>query len=1140
MNWLKDYLKSNPIVEQYTQGKDNFAHLSVMQEAMLAVGATLKNKKKIFIVKENEQQAQEVFDQIQRISPDSRVIYYNHEESLRVEAIVQSEIMRANRIEALYRILENDYDICITHAIASIRKLSSPNTLQEAITTIKVGDQFEPIELARHLQNMGYSRVKYVDQPFTFAMRGGVCDIFSVQMEKPIRIEFFDVEVESIRSFNIDDQRSEEKLESATIVFANDVLLTDSDRAMIVSKVDQALALEKNEELINNVEVKREQISQGSYDTTLYPLLGYWENYATIYDFVKDAQQILSSVEGVERTLKQNTIDLAEYSEELYDMHELIYINNMYAESSSYLNDASKMKIHEYQIENEVFVPWHSANIISDNIVETLQWIRKEAITQRVIIALNEHNMEEFIRALINADMSYTVLTDYPSKPGIYIDYSDIQSGFYLEDERILVFTEKELYQYRKKKYRYDNKFSKAESLNQLQDLDTSDYVVHRQYGIGRYMGITTKEIEGVHKDFMRIMYRDGDELFVPLEQFSLVRKYMSSEATAVKLSKLGSSAWQKNKDRVKQDVALVADKLVNLYSQRMESVGYAYQPDTEFQKQFESEFEYELTPDQKQAIKEIKEDMERPLPMDRLLIGDVGFGKTEVAIRAAFKAFVDSKQVIFLCPTTILSAQHARTFKERFANYPIVVEVLNRFVSDKEQKDIIQRFKDGKVDILVGTHRVLSRDIKQHDLGLLIIDEEQRFGVEHKERIKEFKVSVDVLSLSATPIPRTLQMSLIGLRSLSQLNTPPSNRLPVMTYVIEKNQKTIKEILAKELNRDGQAFYLYNNVEQIYSVANNIAMSVPQARVAVIHGQMDRSDIEDVMIQFIEKEINVLVCTTIIETGIDIPNANTIIVDNAHRFGLSQLYQIKGRVGRSDRLAYAYFMIPSKQNVTEVAQKRLQAIKEFTQLGSGYKIAMRDLTIRGAGELLGGNQSGFIDTVGIDLYVQLLKEAISERQGKGIETPETESRYNLSVDGYLPDDFTSDDGEKLELYQRINDLETISDLKRFYDEMRDRYGELPESVTMLLEKTRLEIFLRDERIESFKERVNKVELRFTEAYSSNVDGISLFELISERSSEIKIKYTNRMISIELPVYKGWAEDLIYVLEHVKEQNHEA
>lgn len=1139
MNWITEYLKKHKLTKLYSQGKQSFSHLSVTQEAMLAIGASYQTDKVITIIKESEYQAQTLFSEIVAIDPSAKVVYYNQEESLRVEAITESDVMKATRIDALYKIVSGQAKIVITHAIASVRKLSKPEVLRNSIFDISVGDELELQDLARRLVSMGYTRSKYVDQPFTFAIRGGVCDVYSIQTESPVRIEFFDTEVDSIRRFNIEDQRSIESLNTLTIVFSSEVILSEEEIESIYATLEQRIKKESDETLVNNMEMKLELLKLGNYDASLYPLLGEWSNYATLYDYVKDGLINMSPIEGIRRTIRQNIDDVSDFFEEQYTMGEMLPMTHTYESFEVIEREFVHIDHHEYQSSEDIYLPWHKANVIADAMQDILVWLRKEAITQSIIIALDEASMERFTDTLIKSGIDYMMLTEIPKKPGIYLDYSDIRRGFLLEDINVSVYTYEELYQNKLKKYRYDNKFLQAESLTQLNDLDNADYVVHRQYGIGRYMGITTKEIDGIHKDFMRIQYRDGDELFVPLEQFSLVRKYLSSEAVAVRLSKLGTNAWQKSKDKVREDVALVADKLVNLYSDRMKQVGFAYQEDTQYQKDFEAEFEYPLTPDQEEAVRDIKKDMETALPMDRLLIGDVGFGKTEVAIRAAFKAFVDKKQVVFLCPTTILSAQHGRTFKQRFENYPITVEVLNRFVSDKEQRDIIKRVKEGKVDILIGTHRVLSQDIKFNDLGLLVIDEEQRFGVEHKERIKEMKLAVDVLSLSATPIPRTLQMSLIGLRSLSQLNTPPSNRLPVMNYVIEKNDKTIFDIIGKEIARDGQTFYLFNNVEQIHGVASKISIHIPDARVAVVHGQMDRREIEDVMVAFVAKEYNVLVCTTIIETGIDIPNANTILVDNAHRFGLSQLYQIKGRVGRSSRLAYAYFMIPDKKNITEVAQKRLQAIKEFTQLGSGYKIAMRDLTIRGAGELLGGNQSGFIDTVGIDLYVQLLKEAIEKRQGIAVEVPEEKATFNLKVDGYIPENFANDDAQKLEIYQEINDIKSLSELRSYTQSLQDRYGSLPSAITMLLEKVRLELFLADSRIHSFKERVNRIDLSFTEEFSQNVDGVHLFELISHKSTEIKIKYVDGRISITLPLYTEWSQDLIYILENVKEKEHE-
>lgn len=1135
MKWFDSYLQNHSVVEKFFNNPSELGPMTLIQEALMVVGAFKRERKPIVIVKENEHQATQLVEIIKRLDETLRIVFYNHEESLRVETIVQSEQMQASRVEALLAIVEENYDICITHAIASVRKLSKPHVLKASILNLNVGQEYSLNQLSKDLMNRGYQRVKYVEKPFTFSIRGGVCDIFSIQMEKPLRIEFFDVEIESMRYFDIETQLSVEKVDTATIAFASDVLLAPEDRAVLIKYLDNEM-ISASEALRDNLEIIKDQLSQGYYDTTLYPILGALDSLGSFFDFVTDAYVLLSPYSNIRSILVQNEEELSVYREEVKTTESSVIPNNVYFDLESATRCITAIKLDAVDSKKVNDVPWHQANIISESIHETLRWLIQESKQHRIIVSLTDKNIESFIKLLSDTMTPYQQIDDAPKENGLYVVNSDIEQGFILEDVNIHVYTAYELYTFKRKKYRYDDKFSKAEVLNQLQDLDTADYVVHRQHGIGRYMGITTKEIDGIHKDFIRILYKDNDELFVPLEQFSLVRKFMSSEGVGVRLSKLGGTAWSKNKARVEANVAIVADKLIDLYSQRMETKGFAFSKDTPYQMQFESDFPYELTPDQKKAVIDIKNDMESEKPMDRLLIGDVGFGKTEVAIRAAFKAFVDKKQVVFLCPTTILSSQHFRTFKKRFENYPIVVEVLNRFVSDSAQKDILRRYREGKVDILVGTHRVLSQDVKAHDLGLLIIDEEQRFGVEHKEKIKEFKVSVDVLSLSATPIPRTLQMSLIGLRSLSQLNTPPSNRLPVMTYVIEKNQRMVYDIISKELVRGGQVFYLFNNVDQIYSVANNLSIKVPNASVAVVHGQMDRYEIEDVMVKFINREFNVLVCTTIIETGIDIPNANTILVDNAHRFGLSQLYQIKGRVGRSDRLAYAYFMVPSKKSLTEIATKRLQAIKEFTQLGSGYKIAMRDLTIRGAGELLGGNQSGFIDTVGIDMYVQLLKEAIMRRQGKVVPEDTIIDRSIINVDGYLPESFVTDDSEKLELYQTIDQITTLEDLKGFMDSIEDRYGTLPQAVVLLLEKKRFEIFLTDRRIDSFKERAKRIDLAFTQEYSDLIDGVHLFEVVSSISTDIKIKYLNRQITITLPNYTNWIQDLLKILESVKEK----
>ena len=595
------------------------------------------------------------------------------------------------------------------------------------------------------------------------------------------------------------------------------------------------------------------------------------------------------------------------------------------------------------------------------------------------------------------------------------------------------------------------------------------------------------------------------------------MRKFVSREGVVPKLNKLGSHDWEKTKQRLKDNVNEIADRLVKLYSQREENIGYAYGPDTPLQQEFEDDFDYDLTPDQALAVQEIKKDMMQPKPMDRLLCGDVGFGKTEVALRAAFKAITEGKQVAFLCPTTILSLQHTATAMKRFENFPIRIEVLNRFVVESKQKEILRELKEGKVDMIIGTHRILSKDVQFHDLGLLVIDEEQRFGVEHKEKIKEMKESIDVLSLSATPIPRTLQMSLIGIRSLSQLETPPSNRMPVQTYVIEKNRSLVKEVIERELARQGQVFYLFNNIQEIYNVARQIKQDVPEAEIAVAHGKMSRDEIEEVMMQFTDNEVNVLICTTIIETGIDIPNANTILIENADTFGLAQLYQIKGRVGRSDRIAYAYLMVRPRKQVNEIAQKRLQAIKEFTELGSGYKIAMRDLTIRGAGDLLGPSQSGFIDTVGIDMYIEMLQEAIAEKKGEVKPEVKEPVRAQVQVDGYIPKQFAPLDFEKISLYQRIDATADEAQLMALKEETQDYFGKMPKSVGLLFEKKRLDILLNEPRIDSFRDVKNQMEIVFSKAFSDHIDGVKLFETFTTISKDIQLRYVQGKIIVRLP-----------------------
>lgn len=733
---------------------------------------------------------------------------------------------------------------------------------------------------------------------------------------------------------------------------------------------------------------------------------------------------------------------------------------------------------------------------------------------------------------MIRHEMKYTLVgIDEVIYPGINLYVGKLALGLELIEEKVVILTANELFgkvNVSKTKY---FRFKDAKTLRNFQELNVGDYVVHDSYGIGQYLGIKTLDVKGYHKDYLYVAYAGDDTLYIPVEQFKMIRKYASADGKVPMIHALGSSKWTKAKQKAKNKIDDIADRLIELYAKRMSSPGFAFSKDNELQIDFENQFGYALTADQQRSVDEIKLDMEKPQPMDRLLCGDVGFGKTEVALRGAFKAILDHKQVAFLCPTTILSMQHFKTATERFKNFPVEIALLNRFTSSKEKKRILKEVKEGKIDLLIGTHRILSKDVAFNDLGLLVIDEEQRFGVKQKEKIKEYRETIDVLSLSATPIPRTLQMSLMGIRGLSKIDTPPKNRLPVQTYVVEKNNTLIKQVIERELARDGQVFYLYNRTDQIANVAYKISSTVPNAKVAIGHGQMDKNELEDVMLRFMNKEFNVLICTTIIETGIDIPNANTMIVEDADKFGLAQLYQIRGRVGRSERGAYAYLLYKKDKSIQDDALKRLKAIKEFTELGSGYKIAMRDLSIRGSGDILGGKQAGFIDDIGFEMYMKILQDAINVRMHKDEKPEEEVKNLNVSVDGYIPDDYVESDYEKLELYQRLDKAKTMTELNSLKAEFDDYYGNLPEAILTLIEKRKLEILSHYSIIEDIKDSGKQLEIIFSPNAFETISGDKLFLLANQLFTKPAFKSLDNKITIKINKHDQWLNRLNEFIE---------
>ena len=1110
-------LKDDPAVRAINEHREGLSSLTPAAESLVMASAFKQQPRTMVVVKNNLYTAQMLY---RKLTPllEKEVLLFSVEESLRVEAFASTPTMYAGQMETLADICLNDRPrVIVTHPAALIRYLPPVDVFKRHIIKLKVGDTFSISDLKKLLTESGYRLTNRVDQPLTYSQRGDVVDVFSIQEDYPVRIEFFDDEIDSIRFFDLTTQRTVQHINEAVIVPAS-TLIYDEDFEPVRERINAQLERDLRrcdfrEELKGNVARDMDYLENHIFEHYLYRYRCFFSDTAVFLDYLNDPDIILSTGSEIDGNLTQLTTDTTDFIREIFEAGNGLCYFSIYSDYGRMMGNYRPYDIglfadFKHPIKTSI-TPVYFPNLPIDKAVEELV---RMSVNRNVILAVTDSSRKLLETELYEHNYSPDVISFMPEL---------FEEGF--QNGNTVVLTGRELFGANIRKGRFSRKFNEAQQLDDYQDLNEDDYVVHNQYGIGRYKGIVTREIRGNHRDYLRILYKDDDELLVPLEQFRLVRKFVGSEGVGIKLNKIGSPVWNKTREKIKADVDDIAARLVQLYADREQDIGFAFAPDGEEMKEFEHRFEYELTRDQKKAIAEVKKDMERQRPMDRLLCGDVGFGKTEVAMVAAFKAICSAKQVAYLCPTTILSRQHYNTFTERFKDFNVKIALVNRFIPEAEQKKIIKEVKEGKIDILIGTHRLLSEDVQFEDLGLLIIDEEQRFGVQAKEKIKEMKRTIDVLSLSATPIPRTLQMSLIGVMSLSQLDTPPLNRMPIQTYVVERNEGLIKEVIQRELVRKGQVFYLHNNVSSIYNIAAKLELEMPEIRVGVAHGKMSREEIEDVMYRFISGEYDVLVCTTIIETGIDISNANTIIIDKADHFGLSQLYQIRGRVGRSDRIAYAYLMHEPQRQLSETATKRLQAIKDFTELGSGYKVAMRDLTIRGAGDLLGEKQAGFINTVGMDMYLDMLHDAILQQKGIVREKKKEENTIRVKdVDGYIPEKFAPQDYEKITLYQRIDKIRNAVQLERLEEEIRDRYGKLPNAVSLLFEKKRAEIMMNGSCFERFDELEKECRLVLSEKYSQTINGVKLFEEIMNLSSDIKLRYNHNKIALIFPKRKNW------------------
>ncbi len=1061
----------------------------------LAIASSLEKEDRIVLLMSTYGEAEGLVSDLISILGEELVYPFLVDDAPMVEFLMSSQEKIISRVEALRFLTDSSKKgILVCNIAASRLILPSPNAFKDSIVKISVGEEYDQHAFIHQLKENGYRKVTQVQTQGEFSLRGDILDIFEISQLEPCRIEFFGDEIDGIRSFEVETQLSKENKTELTIFPASDMLLREKDYQRGQSALEKQISKTLSpilksylEEILSSFHQK-----QSHADSRKFLSLCYDKTW-TVFDYIEkdtpiffdDYQKLMNQYEVFERELAQYFTEELQNSKAFSDMQYFSDIEQIYKKQSPVTFFSNLQK--------------GLGNLKFDKIYQFNQYPMQEFFNQFSFLKEEIERYKKMDYTIIlqsSNSMGSKTLEDMLEEYQIKLDSRDktnickesvnliegnLRHGFHFVDEKILLITEHEIFQKKLKRRFRRQHVSNTERLKDYNELEKGDYVVHHIHGIGQYLGIETIEIKGIHRDYVSVQYQNGDQISIPVEQIHLLSKYISSDGKAPKLNKLNDGHFKKAKQKVKNQVEDIADDLIKLYSERSQLKGFAFSADDDDQDAFDDAFPYVETDDQLRSIEEIKRDMQASQPMDRLLVGDVGFGKTEVAMRAAFKAVNDHKQVVILVPTTVLAQQHYTNFKERFQNFAVNIDVLSRFRSKKEQTATLEKLKNGQVDILIGTHRVLSKDVVFADLGLMIIDEEQRFGVKHKETLKELKKQVDVLTLTATPIPRTLHMSMLGIRDLSVIETPPTNRYPVQTYVLEKNDSVIRDAVLREMERGGQVYYLYNKVDTIVQKVSELQELIPEASIGYVHGRMSEVQLENTLLDFIEGQYDILVTTTIIETGVDIPNANTLFIENADHMGLSTLYQLRGRVGRSNRIAYAYLMYRPEKSISEVSEKRLEAIKGFTELGSGFKIAMRDLSIRGAGNLLGKSQSGFIDSVGFELYSQLLEEAIAKRNGNANANTRTKGNAELilQIDAYLPDTYISDQRHKIEIYKKIRQIDNRVNYEELQEELIDRFGEYPDVVAYLLEIGLVKSYLDKVFVQRVERKDNKITIQF-------------------------------------------------------------
>ena len=1043
-----------------------------------------KSNKNIVVVTNSLYEANDIHSRVLNYTDD--VLYFPMDDFLTSEALSISPEFMIERINTLNNLVNSSKKyIIITNLMGILRYLPSTSTWKNSFINIKKDNDYDREKLLSDLVNLGYRRESVVSETGTFAVRGYVIDVFPLGEDNPVRLEFWGDTIESIKFFNVDSQMTKRDVDNIKICPYTEFIVDNYSEDVI-----------------------RKQKYLKTYSKCVNNLYDYTDKGICVY---YDYGQLLSAYKMLkESILEYVDIDSDFKSNYMFDLEDINFSNEVYF-----------LKTDNYIDKKDLFREKYKCNNIDNyngNDKKLFENVNNYIIGGKTVILCLEN--QSSINRIIDLFDNKVFLTDENKiiKNKINVLNKRIGNGFKLDD--YVVIGQRDIFDNNIVRYKSNVRYKLGSKITNLNNINQGDYIVHEMFGVGIYDKLCNITKRGVKKDYIKLIYLDNDVLYIPVENIDRISKYSGKEGASFKLDKIGSDSWAKKKLKVKKQLEDIAGDLLKVSVERQSQEGYAFSKDDEYQQMFESEFVYTETPDQLKASDLIKKEMEKKKPMDMLLCGDVGYGKTEVAFRAIFKAINDGKQVAYLCPTTILSNQQYKSALERFQNFSCNIGLLNRFVPKKKQDEIVQKVKEGKIDLLFGTHRILSNDIEFKDLGLLIVDEEQRFGVTHKEKIKKLKSTVDILTLSATPIPRTLQMSMTGVRSLALIETPPKERYPIQTYVLPENNNVIKDAIYKELSRDGQVFILYNRVEHIMDKVNEIKRLVPEARIDFAHGQMTKTELEDKMNDFINYKFDVLVCTTIIETGIDIPNANTLIIIDADRYGLSQLYQIRGRIGRSNKIGYAYLMYDNKKMLNDIAIKRLDTIKEFTELGSGFKIAMRDLSIRGAGDILGREQSGYIDSVGIDLYLKMLNDSINKLKGIEVKEEEKDKQPLIDVDTHISDDYIKDEDLKIDIHKKINEIDSYEKIEELKNELIDRFGNVSEE---------LEIYMYEEWFEKLADKLNIkkvvqntsfIEIKLDNDISSKIDGEKLFYKAYDISKCFRFKYDNGNIIIILDTIK--------------------